>query len=225
MRDGPRCGPFAFVAGLHPLEIARRAMADLLAKAPIDRRLAEIIRPTVEGMGFALVRVRLMGSKRGTLQVMAERPDGRMEIDDCADLSRALSAVLDVEDPIDGEYTLEVSSPGIDRPLTRLEDFERWRGWTAKLETDALIDGRKRFNGALGGLDGDTVLIALESGPARVPFEALSDARLVLTDALIEASLKAQKDKGFDETRFDDIEVEDGEDADDDRREPQEPRP
>jgi len=224
MRDGPRCGPSAFAAGL-PLETAHRTMADLLAKAPIDRRLAEIIRPTVEGMGFSLVRVRLMGSRRGTLQVMAERPDGRMEIDDCADLSRALSAVLDVEDPIDGEYTLEVSSPGIDRPLTRLEDFERWKGWTAKLETDALIDGRKRFTGALGGLDGDTVLIALESGPARVPFEALSDARLVLTDALIEASLKAQRDKGFDETRFDDIEVEDGEDAGDDRREPQEPRP
>ena len=224
MRDGPRCGPFAFAAGF-PLETAHRTMADLLAKAPIDRRLAGIIRPTVEGMGFSLVRVRLMGSRRGTLQVMAERPDGRMEIDDCAALSRALSAVLDVEDPIADEYTLEVSSPGIDRPLTRLEDFERWKGWVARLETDALIDGRKRFMGTLEGVDGADVLITLESGPARAPFDALSDAKLVLTDALIEASLKTQKDAGFDETRFDDIEVEDGEDADDDLREPQEPRP
>lgn len=200
-------------------------MADLLAKTPMDRRLAEVIRPTVEGMGFALVRVRLMGTKRGTLQVMAERPDGRMEIDDCAELSRALSAVLDVEDPIEGEYTLEVSSPGIDRPLTRLEDFARWKGWVAKLETDALIDGRKRFMGTLEGVDGADVLIALESGVARAPFDALSDAKLVLTDALIEASLKTQKDKGFDETRFDEIEVEDGDDAADDPSEPQEPRP
>lgn len=200
-------------------------MADMLAKAPIDRRLADIVRPTVEGMGFSLVRVRLMGGRRSTLQVMAERPDGRMEIDDCAELSRALSAALDVEDPIDGEYTLEVSSPGIDRPLTRLEDFDRWKGWVAKLETDALIDGRKRFTGTLEGLDGDAVLIALDGGPARVPFAALSDAKLVLTDALIEASLKAQKDKGFDETQFDEIEVEDGGDADDHPSEPQEPRP
>lgn len=200
-------------------------MADMLAKAPIDRRLADIVRPTVEGMGFSLVRVRLMGGRRSTLQVMAERPDGRMEIDDCAELSRALSAALDVEDPIDGEYSLEVSSPGIDRPLTRLEDFDRWKGWVAKLETDALIDGRKRFTGTLEGLDGDAVLIALDGGPARVPFAALSDAKLVLTDALIEASLKAQKDKGFDETQFDEIEVEDGGDADDHPSEPQEPRP
>lgn len=200
-------------------------MADMLAKAPIDRRLADLIRPTVQGMGFELVRVRLMGGKRITLQVMAERPDGRMEIDDCASLSRALSAALDIEDPVDREYTLEVSSPGIDRPLTRPEDFSRWKGWVAKLETDALIDGRKRFSGSLEGLDGADVLIRLETGLARVPFDALTDAKLVLTDELIEATLKAQKDKGFDETQFDDIEVEDDDAADDRDPEPQEPRP
>ncbi len=211
------------------METAHRIMADMLAKTPMDRRLAAIVRPTVEGMGFSLVRVRLMGGRRATLQVMAERPDGRMEVDDCATLSRALSAALDVEDPIEGEYTLEVSSPGIDRPLTRLEDFDRWKGWVAKLETDALIDGRKRFSGPLEGVEGAEVLIALETGVARVPFDALSDAKLLLTDELIEATLKAQKDKGFDETQFDDIEVEDDDAADDpsdDRDpEPQEPRP
>jgi ribosome maturation factor RimP len=195
-------------------------MSDMLAKAPVDRRIAEVIRPTVEGMGFELVRVRLMGGKRITLQIMAERPDGRMEVDDCAALSHALSAVLDVEDPIDREYSLEVSSPGIDRPLTRPVDFERWKGWIAKLETDELIDGRKRFSGALEGLDGDEVLIALDGGTqARIPFAALADAKLVLTDALIEASLKAQKDKGFDPSQFDEVvetdEDEDGDDADD----------
>jgi ribosome maturation factor RimP len=163
-------------------------------------------------MGFSLVRVRVMGGKRLTLQVMAERPDGRMEVDDCADLSRALSALLDVEDPIDREYTLEVSSPGIDRPLTRLEDFDRWKGWTARLETDELIGGRKRFKGDLVGTEGDSVLIEIEEGEIALPFAALADAKLVLTDELIEASLKAQKDKGFDPAAFDEIVETDGDD-------------
>jgi ribosome maturation factor RimP len=189
-------------------------MTDMLAKTPLDRRIAALIRPAVEGMGFEMVRVRLMGGKRPTLQIMAERPDGRMEVDDCADLSRALSAVLDVEDPIEGEYTLEVSSPGIDRPLTRLEDFDRWKGWTAKLETDALIGGRKRFTGELAGIDGETVRLKGDAEMFELPFDALSDAKLVLTDALIEASLKAQKDKGFDEADFDEIDVENEDDDD-----------
>ncbi len=191
-------------------------MTDMLAKTPLDRRIAALIRPTVEGMGFELVRVRLMSGKRQTLQIMAERPDGRMEVEDCADLSRALSALLDVEDPIAGEYTLEVSSPGIDRPLTRLEDFARWAGWTARLETDALIGGRKRFSGELTGVDGETVRVKGDAETFALPFDALSDAKLVLTDALIEATLKAQKDKGFDEADFDEIDVEDDtEDTDD----------
>jgi ribosome maturation factor RimP len=199
-------------------------MPDLLAKAPIDRRIAEIVRPAVEGMGFELVRVRLMGGKTATLQVMAERPDGRMEIEDCAELSRALSLALDVEDPISGHYNLEVSSPGIDRPLTRPEDFDRWVGFTAKLETDALIDGRKRFKGVLKGREGEDALIALDGapaeGPVRVPIPMLADAKLVLTEALIEASLKTQKDKGFDPSRFDDVvETEDADDEADDRPE------
>lgn len=193
-------------------------MADMLAKAPVDRRIADIVAPTVAGMGFELVRVRLMGGRRITLQIMAERPDGRMEIEDCAELSRALSAVLDVDDPVDREYSLEVSSPGIDRPLTRPEDFERWKGYVARLETDALIDGRKRFKGVVEGFEDGAAVVALDSGEtARLPFEALADAKLVLTDELIAASLKAQEDKGFDPSRFD--EVVEGEDTDEEEEE------
>src|SRR5690606_1269478 len=123
------------------------------------------------------------------LQVMAERPDGTMEVEDCAQLSRQLSAVLDVEDPIASEYTLEVSSPGIDRPLTRLGDFERWEGYEARLETAELIDGRKRFRGVLAGTEGDEVLIDVEDdtigGTIGLKFDWLSDAKLVLTDELV----------------------------------------
>jgi ribosome maturation factor RimP len=190
-------------------------MSDMLAKAAIDRRIAALIQPSVEALGFQLVRVRLMGGKRVTLQIMAERADGRMEVEDCADLSRALSALLDVEDPIDREYTLEVSSPGIDRPLTRPEDFARWAGWVAKLETDVLVDGRKRWKGELKGIADGVVTISTDTGDRVIPFEDLTDAKLVLTDELIAATLKAQKDKGFDETKFDEIEVEDEDDAGD----------
>jgi ribosome maturation factor RimP len=188
-------------------------MSDMLAKAPIDRRLAELLRPTVEGLGFELVRVRLIGSKTPTLQIMAERPDGRMEVEDCATLSRSLSAVLDVEDPIESEYTLEVSSPGIDRPLTRIEDFDRWKGFVARLEADAPVDGRKRFKGVLTGREGDRVGVETDAGPAMIPFADLADAKLVLTDELIAASLKGQQDKGFDPGAFDEVDYEDDGDA------------
>jgi len=182
-------------------------MADLVAKAPIDQRLARIVLPAVEGMGFRLVRLRLMGSRTKTVQIMAERPDGRMEIDDCADLSRAVSAVLDVEDPIADEYTLEVSSPGIDRPLTRLEDFARWEGYEAKLETDELIEGQRRFRGILAGVEGTEVLIEIAEGVIGLEFDWLSDAKLILTDDLVEEALKAQPQR-FDETDFDAVEEE-----------------
>ena len=173
----------------------------MVAKAPVDQRLAEIVRPTVEGMGFELVRLRLMGGKRMTLQIMAERPDGTMEVEDCADLSHTVSALLDVEDPISGEYTLEVSSPGIDRPLTRLADFDRWEGHEAKLETAEPIEGRRRFKGILAGTEGTEVLIEVDEGTIGLEFDWLSDARLVLTDELMEASLKGRplKREDFDE--------------------------
>ncbi|MGC9417380.1 MAG: ribosome maturation factor RimP [Rhodovulum sp.] len=191
-------------------------MSDLVAKTAIDRRLAEILTPVIEGLGYELVRVRLMGGKTKTLQVMAERPEGGIEVDECAEISTAISAVLDVEDPIEDAYTLEVSSPGIDRPLTRLKDFETWDGYEAKLETTELIDGRRRFKGALAGVEDGEVLIEIE-GPDGKPltigleFDWLSDAKLVLTDELIREMLKARKDAGLiDETEFDQIETDEG---------------
>ncbi|MEM6354854.1 MAG: ribosome maturation factor RimP [Pseudomonadota bacterium] len=183
-------------------------MANLVAKAPIDQKLAEIVRPTVESMGFGLVRLRLMGGKRTTVQIMAERPDGTMEIEDCAKLSRAVSAVLDVEDPLEANYVLEVSSPGIDRPLTRLEDFDRWEGFEAKLETEDMIEGRKRFKGILAGIEGSEILIEIDEGTIGLEFDWLSDAKLVLTDDLVAESLRRGGKAGqpeFDETAFDDI--------------------
>ncbi|MGB8623983.1 MAG: ribosome maturation factor RimP [Paracoccaceae bacterium] len=185
-------------------------MNDLIAKAPIDRRLAEILQPVIEGMGFELVRIRLMGGKTHTLQIMAERPEGGIEVDDCAEISTAVSAVLDVEDPIEDNYTLEVSSPGIDRPLTRLKDFDTWEGYEAKLETTELIDGRRRFKGVLAGTEGDEVLIEVEEGTIGLKFDWLSDAKLVLTEELIREMLRQRKAAGIvDEDQFDDIETDD----------------
>ncbi|MCK0140194.1 ribosome maturation factor RimP [Aliiroseovarius sp. F47248L] len=185
-------------------------MSNLVAKAAIDRRLAEIVQPVIEGMGFELVRLRLMGGKTPTLQIMAERPDGGIEVDECADISTAVSALLDVEDPIEDNYTLEVGSPGIDRPLTRLKDFADWSGYIAKIETSELIDGRKRFKGELAGVDGNDVLIEIENKGETVTigldFDWLSEAKLVLTDDLIRKVLNQRKDMGqIDETQFDEI--------------------
>jgi len=187
-------------------------MNDLIAKTSMDRRLAEIITPVIEDMGFELVRVRLMGNKTKTLQIMAERSDGGIEVDDCAAISTAISASLDVEDPIDEAYTLEVSSPGIDRPLTRLKDFDKWTGYVAKLETSEMIDGRRRFKGQLQGSERDDVLVEIDidGQPETVGlnFDWLSEAKLVLTDDLIRDVLKARKDAGtVDETQFDEIQT------------------
>ena len=181
-------------------------MSDLIAKAAVDKRLAEIASPVIEGLGYELVRIRLMSGKATILQIMADKPDGGIEVDDCAKISTELSAIFDVEDPIAGEYALEVSSPGIDRPLTRLKDFEAWSGWEAKLETTELIDGQRRFKGTLQGVEGDEVLIEINQGTIGLKFEWLSDAKLVLTDELIAESLKGRKD--FVESDFDTVEEE-----------------
>lgn len=183
---------------------------DLIAKTAIDRRMAEIITPVIEDMGYELVRVRLMSGKTSTLQIMADRPGGGIEVDDCAAISNAVSAVLDVEDPITDAYTLEVSSPGIDRPLTRLKDFEAFEGYEAKIETAELIDGRRRFKGELAGVEGDEVLINIEEGTIGLHFDWLSDAKLVLTDDLIREMLRQRKTAGdLNENDFDEIETED----------------
>ena len=160
----------------------------------LSQTVERIITPTVEGMGYELVRLTISGGQRKTLQVMAERKDGQnMSLDDCTHLSRAISAVMDVEDPIEGAYSLEVSSPGIDRPLTRPKDYERFAGFEAKLETLAPIDGRKRFKGKLLGLDGKQVKIEVEGTPMALPLEEIEKAKLVLTDELIAAHSQAEE--------------------------------
>ncbi|HEY2070423.1 MAG TPA: ribosome maturation factor RimP [Rhizomicrobium sp.] len=153
-----------------------------------------IIEPKVEAAGFRLVRLRILGAKIKTLQIMAERPDGTMNVEDCATLSRALSEFFETEDPIKGEYHLEVSSPGIDRPLTRIADFARWAGHEAKIEL-ALADenGRRRFKGLLLGLDGNDVVIEVDGERRKFAYRAISEAKLVLTDKLIAEDLRGRK--------------------------------
>jgi ribosome maturation factor RimP len=204
--NGPR-GPFFCFAR------RRACMSDLIAKTSIDQRLAEIVTPVIEGLGFELVRLRLMAGKTRTLQIMADRPEGGIEVQDCADISTAVSAVLDVDDPLEDAYTLEVSSPGIDRPLTRLKDFATWEGYEARIETSELIDGRRRFKGVLAGVEENEVLIEIEEGSETLTiglqFDWLSDAKLILTDELIAEMLRARKASGaIDESQFDEIETE-----------------
>lgn len=194
-------------------------MSDLVAKTAIDRRLAEIIQPVIEDLGFELVRVRLQGGKTATLQIMADRPEGGINVDDCGDISTAVSAALDVEDPLEDPYHLEVSSPGIDRPLTRLKDFETFEGYEVRVETNQPIDGRKRFKGMLAGVEGEEVLINVEEGTIGLNFDLLSDAKLLLTDELIAEMLRQKKEAGIeidnlDEAAFDDIETDPGDAGD-----------
>lgn len=154
--------------------------------------LEERVAPTLEAMGFEVVRIALTGSVgRKTLQVMADRKDGsQISVDDCAQISQTLSAIFDVEDPVPGAYDLEVSSAGIDRPLTRAKDFAAYAGFEAKMETRLPVSGRRRFRGALGGLVGDNVVITVDETRFEIPLSAISTAKLVMTDELIEASAK-----------------------------------
>ena len=188
----------------------------LVAKTPAEARLVDLISPSALGMGYEIVRLRLMGAGMPgapvTLQIMAEKPDGTMEIDDCAELSQAVSAILDVEDPIDKEYSLEVSSPGIDRPLTRAKDFAEYAGHRAKIEMSFPVEGgRRNFRGDLRGLEGDAVSLSLDDGPpVALPLRDIADAKLVITDALIAESLKRKRVP--DASQADDVEYEDATD-------------
>lgn len=154
----------------------------------LNETIEKLIAPSIEALGYEVVRVTLAGSTRKVLQVMAEPSDGRvMSVEDCARVSRAISAILDVEDPISGAYSLEVSSPGIDRPLTRAKDFDRYAGHEAKIETFEPVEGRKRFKGILKGLSGTDVRIESDGADVALPFTQIAKAKLVLTDALIAA--------------------------------------
>ena len=150
----------------------------------------------IESAGFKLVRLRVMGGEHKTLQIMAERADGSMDVEGCATLSHALLDFIEAEDPIEGDYEIEVSSPGIDRPLTRLADFTRWKGQEAKIELTAPLDGRKRFRGRLEGLDGNDVVINSQNLRIQFPFRTILEAKLVLTEKLIQEDLKARKGAG-----------------------------
>ncbi len=171
----------------------------LIAKSGLRARVAALVAPVLEGMGYRLVRVSVSGMAGCTVQIMAERPDGSMSIEDCEAVSRALSSVLDVSDPIDRAYRLEVSSPGIDRPLVRRSDFERYAGHTVKVEMSAPIDGRRRFRGVLLGAEGGLARIrrtdaaAGENEDVLLPIADMAEARLVLTDQLVAESLKRGK--------------------------------
>ena len=157
--------------------------------------LEPVFEPVIEQAGFKLVRLRMMGGAARTLQVMAERPDGSMDVEGCSVLSHALLDFIEAEDPIEGDYEIEVSSPGIDRPLTRLTDFARWSGHEAKIELNTLIEGRKRFRATLLGLDGQDVVIrdtSIGSADIKFPFRAIANAKLILTDKLINENSKTR---------------------------------
>lgn len=147
----------------------------------------------LETAGFCLVRLKMSGGQRKTLQVMAERPDGSMDVEGCAQLSELLADFLETEDPIGGDYLLEISSPGIDRPLTRLTDFSRWAGFDAKIELTAPLEGRKRFKAVLKGVSDNEVVFDVDGKVLQTPFSAIAEAKLVLTDRLIEADLQARQ--------------------------------
>ena len=167
----------------------------IIRETGIDARIALIVQPVLRAIGFRLVRIRLSGQNGLTLQIMTEREDGTMTVQDCEEVSRAVSPALDVDDPIEKAYHLEVSSPGIDRPLVRKSDFGNWIGHIVKMETSIMVADRKRFRGKIAEVDEESVLIQRdqaaygEEPTVRVPFEAISDARLILTDDLIRDAL------------------------------------
>ncbi len=176
----------------------------IIRESGVDARIAAIIAPVLRGIGFRLVRVRLFGQNGLTLQIMAERNDGTMTVEDCEEVSRAVSPVLDVEDPVEKAYHLEVSSPGIDRPLVRKSDFAVWQGHLAKIETSIMVADRKRFRGKITSADENGVELTRdqpaygEEPTVSLPYEAISEARLILTDDLIRDALskdnKARKE-------------------------------
>lgn len=184
-----------------------------IVESGLDARIAAIVEPEIEGLGFRLVRVKVSGINGMTLQIMAERHDGTMSAGDCEKVSRAIAPILDIEDPIERAYHLEISSPGIDRPLVRKSDFESWAGHVAKLETRQMINGRKRYKGMIISVSGDEITFrreapAVDEDPEFVlPIGEIKDAKLILSDVLVNEALKRDKnlrDANADEPREED---------------------
>jgi len=194
----------------------------IIRESGIDARVASIVEPVIAAIGYRLVRVRLSGQSGLTLQIMAERPDGTMTVEDCEAVSRAVSPALDVDDPIEKAYHLEVSSPGIDRPLVRQSDFANWVGHLIKMETSIMVAERKRFRGKIASADETGITVDRdvpaygEAPSVRVPYDAIAEARLILTDDLIrdaltkdnQAKKAARKNRG--EPDIDEDDDEDG---------------
>jgi len=171
----------------------------LITEPGLPARVATIAEPVLEQLGYRLVRVKISAAEGCTLQIMAERPDGSMTVEDCEAVSRALSPVFDVNEPIDKAYRLEISSPGIDRPLVRKSDFDRYTGYLVKIEMDVPVNGRKRFRGELAGTEGDKAKLHRddvaegEEADVLLPIEDMSEAKLVLTDELVTEALRREK--------------------------------
>lgn len=171
----------------------------LITEPGLPARVASITEPVIEELGYRLVRVKVSSAEEATVQIMAERPDGSMTIEDCETISRALSPVLDANDPMEKAYRLEISSPGIDRPLVRKSDFDRYGGHLVKIEMELPVDGRKRFRGHLAGTDGNTARLTRddvaegEAADVMLPIEDMTDARLVLTEELVREALRGEK--------------------------------
>jgi len=194
---------------IRPASEAERAMTQLTPRAEVEPRLltetglaarvGAVVEPVIEALGYRLVRIKVSGMAGCTVQVMAERPDGTMTIEDCEAASRALSPVLDVADPVERAYRLEVSSPGIDRPLVRRSDFDRYAGHVARIEMAVAIDGRRRFRGVLIGNEDDSVRLRRddaqpgETAEVVLPLADIAEAKLLLTDALVAESLRRGK--------------------------------
>jgi len=185
-------------------------LESLITKTPLENRILSIASPIIKDMGFELIRIRQTDGKSKLIQIMVDSPEMNITVNDCANISNEISIAIDVEDPYDDPFSLEVSSPGIDRPLTRLCDFDQWNGYEVKLETTIAIEGQKRFKGILSGTNGDEVLLNLDVGTIGLKFEWLSEAKLVLTDALIKETLQNQKNITLNENEFDQIEKEEG---------------
>jgi len=161
-------------------------------------QVTAIIEATVESLGFELIRVAYGGGRKPTLQIMAEKPDGTMGVEDCATLSREVSLLLDVEDPLPDEYLLEVSSPGVDRPLTRPKDFERWVGFDAKIELSEQMEGRRRFRGEIVSFDKGVIVLSTDEGEFSFDYPEVAKAKLILTDKLLEAVQKKAPEENVD---------------------------